>query len=132
MSDDDFVHVRDIAARSRLWQMAGACGASCACAWARSRVARLVTTATAVTRTLPPGHRVRIAATIAAWAGVGYLLILTVAPAYVVTGLPAVWPAAAALAAAAVALLATPLVQAWPTSALGRVTRWTMPHNKKA
>lgn len=123
MSDRDFEALRLVAVDSRLWQIgAGAARAGLA-AWKDSRTSAMLRRVAAVLEVLRPAERVRAAALVAVWMGLGHLAFLWMVPAYVAPGLPRSWTVAAVLAALIVASLARPLAVAWTDSTIASSTR---------
>ncbi|MGE3491697.1 MAG: hypothetical protein AB7N29_16955 [Vicinamibacterales bacterium] len=115
--------IQEAAEDSYLWRAVQAAGDAWSAAWATSRVGRLAALATARVQSATPAHRLRVAATVVAWACAWHVAGLYVLPRYVTSGLPRLWFVAAALFAVLTAVFAEALVRAWGASALRRALR---------
>lgn len=113
--------LRQVAVDSLLWRGVHACAQAWSRPWDRSSVGRIVASSAVRTRQATPAERVRVAASIAAWACAWHLAGLAVLPRYATSGLPRVWFVATGIMALLVALAADALVRAWATSTLRRV-----------
>lgn len=110
-----------VAEDSRLWRGVEAFAHVWAMAWERSWVGRAVAASAVRVRHATPAGRLRVGASIAAWACAWHLAGLIMLPGYATSGLPRVWFVAAGIVALAVAFAADALVRAWEASALRRV-----------
>ncbi len=90
-------------------------------AWRSSDVARVATLLGAAVTATPSSDRVRFAALVLLWAGLGYLAALAVMPLYVAPGLSGY--GAALLAAVALVVSRVPgiFAQAWPAARTRRL-----------
>ena len=112
--------IQKVAEDSRLWRGVEAFAQAWSTAWDRSTVGRVVATSAVRVRQAAPAGRLRVAASIAAWASAWHLAGLTMLPPYVTSGLPRVWFVMAGVMALLVALAADGFARAWDTSALAR------------
>jgi hypothetical protein len=121
MTGTNFDRLRSEVERSALWRSWLAVTQAYAAAWSESSVGRMWRTAADQTRHRPISARVRFAAIVIAWAAAWQVVILSMLPPYVLSGLPRVWFAALAAGAIVVALAAPALTSAWPASAIARL-----------
>lgn len=110
-----------VAEGSRLWRGVEAVAHAWSRAWDHSSVGRAVGASAARVRLATPAERVRVAASIAAWACAWHLAGLMVLPRYATSGLPRVWFVVAGIVALLAAFAADALVRAWEASALRRI-----------
>ncbi len=108
---------------SRLWRGLQSLAQAWAVAWDRSWVGGFVAKAVSHRRLATPGGRLRVGASIAAWACAWHLAGLIVLPRYATSGLPRVWFVAAGTAALLVAFAADAFVRAWGASRLRALLR---------
>ena len=115
--------IQKVAEDSRLWCGVEAFAQAWSTAWDRSTVGRVVATSAVRVRQAAPAGRLRVAASIAAWASAWHLAGLTMLPPYVTSGLPRPWFVAAGIVALLVALAADAFVRAWGASRLRALLR---------
>ena len=115
--------IQKVAEDSRLWRGVEAFAQAWSTAWDRSTVGRVVATSAVRVRQAAPAGRLRVAASIAAWASAWHLAGLTMLPPYVTSGLPRPWFVAAGIVALLVAFAADAFVRAWGASRLRALLR---------
>ena len=115
--------IQKVAEDSRLWRGVEAFAQAWSTAWDRSTVGRVVATSAVRVRQAAPAGRLRVAASIAAWACAWHLAGLTMLPPYVTSGLPRPWFVAAGIVALLVAFAADAFVRAWGASRLRALLR---------
>ena len=123
MIDSRFAGVRHAVADSWLGSAAAFAARAVSAAWAESWLAQWLAAFRQSVASVPLTGRVRFAAMVVVWAGLGYLGLLTVIPAYVAPGLPRDGIGFVIAAALVVAVLPDAFAQAWPGSALRRLVQ---------
>lgn len=118
MTQRDFENLRSVAAESALWRWSLAVARAYDSAWSESRLGGWWREAGAKKTTWTAATRVRYVALILAWAAAWQVVVLSVLPGYVLSGLPRAWFALFSAGALAVAIAAPALVRAWTNSAL--------------
>lgn len=123
MIDSRFAGVRHAVADSWLGSAAAVAARAVSAAWAESWLAQRLDVLTRSLASGPLTSRVRFAAMVVVWAGLGYLGLLAVIPAYVAPGLPRYGIGFVIAVALVVAVLPDAFAQAWPGSALRRLVQ---------
>lgn len=112
-----------IAGESLLWRAVATSLQAVGAAWAASRPGQAVARGTAAWETRTPAERLRFGGAAVAWALLWLLAGQWWLPAYVGSGLPKMWFAAAAVFAALLSLAADPIASGWGDSRLARMAR---------
>ena len=112
-----------IAGESLLWRAVAASLQAVSTAWVASRPGQAVARGTAAWDTRTSAERLRFGGAAVAWALLWLLAGQWWLPAYVGSGLPKIWFAAAAVFAALLSLAADPITSAWGDSRLARLAQ---------
>lgn len=124
MIDQEYSSLRRVAADSRLGRAAAAAADLVARAWRDSLASRGLQQGRREVLSWPVHERVRVAMLVAGFGALGHRTLLYLVPPYVAPGVPPDVFLGLGVLALSMATAAPRLTEAWPHSAIARLTSW--------